>query len=201
MTESNAASCPRCGLVYLPGRRYCPHYGVDGAALPRETTLVQDVAPAPPPPLLAYGYAVGGFFNIAQTPARLATPVTRLSAFALDLIVLFGAAVGVATVAGLLGVLHLLLVGQVLLLASVAAAYVYPPLFWSTRGQTPGMMVLRLRVVSADGERLTARGSIVRYIGCHAGLLAAGAGFLVAFWDDGGLCWHDKLAHTIVVHI
>lgn len=199
--ESNAALCPRCGLVYLSGRRYCSRCSSADIATPSFEAAFTLAEPERPPPLLAYGYAVGGYFNLAQRPVRLATPITRLSAFVLDLVVLFSLAVGAATVAGLCGVLHLLILAQVLLLASGAAAYLYLPAFWLAQGRTPGMMALRLRVVSTDGEALTLRASVVRYLGFHACLLTFGVGFLGALWDSNGRCWHDKLARTIVVQV
>jgi uncharacterized RDD family membrane protein YckC len=73
--------------------------------------------------------------------------------------------------------------------------FVWP---YSTRGQTLGKKMLRIKVVSLDGSPLNWRKGILRsagYIVSFSTLL----GFLWSIWDADKQAWHDKLAGTRVV--
>jgi uncharacterized RDD family membrane protein YckC len=92
-----------------------------------------------------------------------------------------------ATVGGLLG------------LALGGAYYWY---FWTDRnGQTPGKMVMKIRVVKIDGGPLNTADSLVRYSGYLINALPFlfGLGWLWAFIDPRRQGWHDKLARTCVI--
>jgi uncharacterized RDD family membrane protein YckC len=76
----------------------------------------------------------------------------------------------------------------------------YLVLFWLLTGQTLGMMLLGLRVVSRAGGRVTFVRAILRIIGYF---LLPGVfffGFLWILGDDRRQAWHDKLAGTYVVY-
>jgi uncharacterized RDD family membrane protein YckC len=76
----------------------------------------------------------------------------------------------------------------------------YLVLFWLLTGQTLGMMLLGLRVVSRTGGRVTFGRAILRIIGY---ILLPGIFFLGFLWilaDDKREAWHDKLAGTYVVY-
>lgn len=65
-------------------------------------------------------------------------------------------------------------------------------------GQTPGKMLMKIRVVKKDGAPIDDATAIVRYIGYYiSGLIVIG--ILWAFWDDKKQGWHDKVANTLVV--
>ena len=65
-------------------------------------------------------------------------------------------------------------------------------------GQTPGKMLMHIRVVKKDGAPLDDATAIVRYIGKYiSGLIVIG--LLWAFWDENRQGWHDKVANTLVV--
>ncbi len=66
-------------------------------------------------------------------------------------------------------------------------------------GQTPGKMVMKLRVVKADGTKIEAADALLRYFGYVIGSAVMGLGFLWAFIDNSNQGWHDKLAKTYVV--
>lgn len=73
-------------------------------------------------------------------------------------------------------------------------------LFWTYRAATPGKMLLGTRIVDArTGGRITARQSVVRYLGYLAATLPLGLGLLWVLRDRRAQGWHDKLAGTVVV--
>lgn len=69
------------------------------------------------------------------------------------------------------------------------------------QGQTPGKMLLNLRVVKTDGGRLTDADAVLRYLGYVLNGLALGLGWLWAVFDPNRQGWHDKLAKTYVVKV
>ena len=76
----------------------------------------------------------------------------------------------------------------------------YLVLFWMLTGQTLGMMLMGLRVVSRTGGRVTLWRAILRIIGYF---LLPGIfffGFLWILGDDKREAWHDKLGRTYVVY-
>lgn len=66
-------------------------------------------------------------------------------------------------------------------------------------GQTPGKMVMGIRVVKTDGTPLTTGDVIVRYFGYYINSMVACIGWLWATMDENKQGWHDKLARTYVV--
>ena len=85
----------------------------------------------------------------------------------------------------------------VVLLVSVS----YFPFFWARGGQTPGMKIFRLRVVSdADGSRIGGVTAIIRLIGLWIAFAVFYIGILWILFDGRRRGWHDLLAGTVVVH-
>ena len=72
--------------------------------------------------------------------------------------------------------------------------------FWTLRGQTPGMIPLRLRVVkAADGSRPDWVSSLLRYVGLIISFAVIFLGVIWVAFDSRRQGWHDKLAGTFVV--
>jgi uncharacterized RDD family membrane protein YckC len=65
-------------------------------------------------------------------------------------------------------------------------------------GQTPGKMLMHIRVIKKDGSQLDDATAIVRYIAYYISCIIV-IGILWAFWDDKKQGWHDKVANTLVV--
>jgi uncharacterized RDD family membrane protein YckC len=89
------------------------------------------------------------------------------------------------------------------ILAAAAWAIVvgtYFVLFWSTAGQTPGMRVMGLRVLTPDDRRPGVGRSIVRLIGLGLAIIPLFAGFLPVLVDDRRRGIHDMLAGTFVIY-
>lgn len=87
-------------------------------------------------------------------------------------------------------------------LIGLAIPLVYVLFFWTKKnGATPGKMAVGIRVVSVDGEPITGKQSVVRYLGYIPGALVFGLGYLWMLWDPENRCWHDRMANTHVVRV
>ena len=78
---------------------------------------------------------------------------------------------------------------------------VYYVFFWTMTGQTLGMILLGLRVVTIEGRRLTIWRSILRFIGYMIAALPFFLGFVWILVDDRRQGWHDKIAGTYVAYV
>ncbi len=134
--------------------------------------------------------------------------VSRLFAFVLDVIILVVAITLITWLITFVDVLfdiEAFLGGNVISVILTAlltfGVYIgYPLFFWTLTGQTPGMMLMGLRVVTTDGHYVSLGRSIRRLIGY---VIAALPFFLGFFWilvDDRRQGWHDKIAGTCVVY-
>jgi uncharacterized RDD family membrane protein YckC len=113
--------------------------------------------------------------------------------------VIGGAASLVAAVVG--GLRPEWLAQTLLSLAGVIVAVGYFVLFWQTAGQTPGMRLMHVRVLSrrSDG-RLTFWQAIVRTIGLALAIIPCFLGFVPALFDRRRRALPDYLAGTEVVY-
>ncbi len=73
--------------------------------------------------------------------------------------------------------------------------------FWSWRGQTLGKMILNIKVLKADGTRITISDSVIRFLGYIICVMTLGIGFLVLAFDERRQGLHDKMALTVVVKV
>jgi uncharacterized RDD family membrane protein YckC len=72
---------------------------------------------------------------------------------------------------------------------------------WTLFGQTPGMMLMGLRIVRTDGRKMTLRRALIRYVGCLLSALLLCLGFLWILIDSHRQGWHDKLSGTYVIYL
>ncbi len=70
---------------------------------------------------------------------------------------------------------------------------------WRRRGQTLAMKTWKLRLVGADGARVTLRQAMLRYACAWPSLLLGGIGILYAYADPERQFLHDRLAGTRIV--
>ena len=68
-------------------------------------------------------------------------------------------------------------------------------------GYTLGKKLLKIRVVSLKGNRLSLWQSLERSLGYGASALEAGFGFLQAAWYDNRQAVHDRIAETTVIKV
>jgi len=71
--------------------------------------------------------------------------------------------------------------------------------FHGTTGQTPGKMILGMRVVLTTGEDMTVGIGFLRWVGYFVSVIFCGIGFFWILIDGRKQGWHDKIAGTIVV--
>lgn len=81
-------------------------------------------------------------------------------------------------------------------LASLIGFYWY---FWYAAGQTVGMRAWRLKLISADGEKLRHRQCLSRVFSAPFSLIILGLGYLWSLFDRRGRCLHDVISRTDVV--
>jgi uncharacterized RDD family membrane protein YckC len=130
---------------------------------------------------------------------------------------LVGRAIGLVVDAGLAHVTFLVVAASVGLVLSLADSLspgwvegaiagggwavvvaVYFVSFWAATGQTPGMRIMRVRVVRADGGQLSVWRSFVRLVGLVLAIVPLFAGFLPVLFDPRRRALPDYLAGTVV---
>lgn len=75
----------------------------------------------------------------------------------------------------------------------------YQTFFVGKYGATPGKMILKLRVVRSDGERLTYGRAFGRAAAQIVSSLICGIGYMMAGWDEEKRALHDRMCDTRVV--
>jgi uncharacterized RDD family membrane protein YckC len=73
--------------------------------------------------------------------------------------------------------------------------------FWVWRGQTPGKIALRIRIVGVDGRPIGIGRAIGRYSGYIASAVFIFIGYLMIGFDRRKQGLHDKIARTYVVRM
>ena len=95
-------------------------------------------------------------------------------------------------------------------LPAIAAVFLQSPLifpayfllFTGLSGQTPGKMLLGLKVIDSEGEPPGLRRAAMReLIGKFLSSIVLYMGFFWAGWDGRKQGWHDKIAETFVVRV
>ena len=136
-------------------------------------------------------------------PAGIATRGTALAvdaAFANLICLVLGALIGLVT--SLVGDLRPQWV--VALLAAAGWTLIvggYFTLFWSTTGQTPGMRLMRLKVIDRDLHPPHLMRALLRVVGLALAIIPLFAGFLPVLFDSRRRGIHDMLASTTVIHV
>jgi uncharacterized RDD family membrane protein YckC len=74
----------------------------------------------------------------------------------------------------------------------------YDVFFWMRYGATPGMMLLRIKLIVKEGTHFTLGRAILRHIGLYISSFTI-IGALWMLWDERKQMWHDKIAGTYVI--
>jgi uncharacterized RDD family membrane protein YckC len=167
-------------------------------------------APQPAPGAPQYGYQPGagrpgpmpGVY-FAGHPARLVAWIIDgfiLSLFFFAAFIVAGVITAVIASAGSDTATSL-----TILIVSVAMILVYLgwlPYWWSKNGQTPGMMLMHLKVVgAADGQVISFGKGVLRVIGLAISFWVLYIGVIWILVDNKRQGWHDKLADTYVIEV
>ena len=114
---------------------------------------------------------------------------TRFVALAIDGIIL-----------GVIGSILYGIIGQTGGGLSFVIGIAYNWYFWTRQnGQTPGKMMMKLRVVKADGGELSDVDALIRAVGYYVSGMFIGLGYIWALFDDEKRTWHDMIAGTRVI--
>ena len=101
-------------------------------------------------------------------------------------------AVAIAAIIGFLFIVGAVMFIQVL----------YYVLFTGLRGQTPGKMLVGIKVVDEEGAIPGLGRAIMReVIGKFISAIVFDVGYLWVLWDPNRQAWHDKIAGTFVVPV
>jgi len=73
--------------------------------------------------------------------------------------------------------------------------------FWIWRGQTPGKMIVGIKVIRTDSSPITWQYACRRYLGYIASTLILCIGFIMIAFDKRKQGLHDKIADTYVVKL
>jgi uncharacterized RDD family membrane protein YckC len=147
---------------------------------------------------------------VATAAPRVTSPyagiATRGIALAIDAAIANGLYIVGAALLGLIGSLVGDLHPQwlVALIAAIGWSIVvggYFVLFWTTTGQTPGMRLMRLRLVTYRGERVHFVRALIRLGGLVLAIIPLFAGFLPVLVDERRRALQDFLARTVVLHV
>lgn len=139
-----------------------------------------------------------------QSQGHYAGPVSRLLAYAADLFL-----IGVVYTAGLALLRFavdaatpwtLNVEGVVFAVGWFAWGALYFGASWVSFARSPGMSLLGLRIVRADGSELDQRHALLRLIAFPLGFLTLGAGFLGIILRQTRQALYDRIADTAVVY-
>jgi uncharacterized RDD family membrane protein YckC len=142
---------------------------------------------------------------VTRTDVPFAGIATRAVALAVDVaiaqVIVFAGGAIFALVGSLVADVRLDAFGRVLAAAAwLAVVGAYFTLFWSTAGQTPGMRLLGLRVVTADGSHPGVGRSVVRVIGLGLAIVPLFLGFVPVLVDARRRGLQDFMAGTVVLY-
>jgi uncharacterized RDD family membrane protein YckC len=137
---------------------------------------------------------------------RYAGSVTRLLAYLADISiisVLFSATVALVTAAIDVATPWSLEVSKQstpVLILYLCWAALYFGNSWVLRAKSPGMTLLGLRIVRADGGELDKRAALIRLICFPLGFLTLGLGFMGIIFGRTHQAIYDRIADTAVVY-
>ena len=150
----------------------------------------------------------GGADGAWQAPAvgagpapgiEFASPGARLVGYIVDLVIQGMLVLFLGLMARILGEIFWPL-GVLAALAIAAVAVGYFPFFWASTGQTPGMSMMKIKVVrDSDGGPLTGGAAILRLLGFWVSHVVFYLGFIWIFVDKRRRGWMDLIGGTVVV--
>jgi len=89
----------------------------------------------------------------------------------------------------------------VYLFTTIFISMFYFTYFHGAAGQTPGKMILDLKVVQTTGEQMTFGLAFLRWVGYVISAVVFYLGFVWIAFDAEKQGWHDKIAGTVVIRV
>ena len=71
--------------------------------------------------------------------------------------------------------------------------------FWANGGATPGKMIMHIKVVDENGQKIDGGKAFARFVGYFISGVCLFLGFMWVALDPKKQGWHDKIAKTLVV--
>lgn len=85
-------------------------------------------------------------------------------------------------------------------IVSLALALAFFLIMWvNFDGATPGKKLMAVKIVKADGSKVTYPVAFIRYVGYVLSAFVFMLGYLWIIWDKKKQGWHDKIAGTTVI--
>ena len=79
--------------------------------------------------------------------------------------------------------------------------FLFFALFWTRSGQTLGMLAWRIRIESDQGQPLSAKQALLRFMAAIFSALVFGLGYWWIMFDSNKLGWHDRWSNSRVVQL
>ena len=79
--------------------------------------------------------------------------------------------------------------------------FLFCALFWTRSGQTLGMIAWRLRVESDQGQPVSAKQALLRFMAAIISAATLGMGYWWIMFDSDQLSWHDRWSNSRVVQL
>ena len=138
-------------------------------------------------------------------PMPYAGVATRALALAIDVaiahVIVFAGGAVLALVASLVDDVRLDTLGRIVAAAAwLTMIGLYFVLFWAGAGQTPGMRIMGVRVITYDGRLPGVARSLVRLVGLGLAIIPLFLGFVPALVDGRRRALPDFLAGTVVLY-
>ena len=130
---------------------------------------------------------------------EFASPGARLVGYIVDIFIQFMVVVVLAIISTILAVVFwpFAVISALLI---IAVSILYFPWFWVQSGQTPGMSLMKIKVVrDDDGGPITWGPAILRWIGFWVSTFVFYIGFIWIFIDKRRRGWMDLLGGTVVI--
>ena len=87
---------------------------------------------------------------------------------------------------------------QVFLYLELAAFYIF---FWRLKGQTLGMQVWKIQLENNEGELLTYKACVLRFMTATLSVIGAGLGFFWMYFNKERLTFHDIASKSHVIYL
>ena len=171
---------------------------------------------APPPPISEESVSEPAYESLPAYPDAESLPKggfwIRFAAVFVDVIILlivqgiFGFFVGMGV--GMGSVMRggisdegQLLSGIIIFFVNILIGMAYHIFFVGWRGQTPGKMALKLKIIQTNGEEMTYGRAFLRWVGYSISGLTLGIGYLMVAFTKQKQGLHDKIAGTYVIRL
>ncbi|MEK6657332.1 MAG: RDD family protein [Nitrospirota bacterium] len=94
-----------------------------------------------------------------------------------------------------------MLSGIIAFFVTIFIGMAYHIFFVGWRGQTPGKMALKLKIIQTNGEEMTYGKAFLRWVGYSISGLTLGIGYLMVAFTKQKQGLHDKIAGTYVIRL